>query len=164
MRSYVGCVWPCAAHVRRVLTCRATRMLSLVRWMLFGPAAQISDPKNSHIVSWTQDGGGFAVHDPDAFEAHVLGKHFKHAHFASFVRQLNMYVFELCCVFILFYFICMLAVLFVVRACLLPDVCANVVFVRWGSFVRCASVAAHRLTCAQVLLPQGARRFCALAV
>lgn len=46
------------------------------------------------LVSWVPNGRAFVVHAKEEFAAAVLPSFFKHAHFASFVRQLNKYGFH----------------------------------------------------------------------
>lgn len=54
----------------------------------------VADPATDAVVSWGPGGGGnsFVVWDPRALAARLLPRFFKHANFASFVRQLNIYV------------------------------------------------------------------------
>ena len=53
----------------------------------------VADAATDAVVSWADDRGrSFVVWDPHALAAAVLPRFFKHANFASFVRQLNTYV------------------------------------------------------------------------
>ncbi|KAF8631323.1 hypothetical protein AX15_002463 [Amanita polypyramis BW_CC] len=54
----------------------------------------ISDPKSQHFISWTELGTSFVVSNVGEFSRSILGAHFKHNNFSSFVRQLNMYGFH----------------------------------------------------------------------
>jgi hypothetical protein len=54
----------------------------------------ISDPANSKIISWNDDGTHVEVKDPEELGNQILGKHFKHTKFASFQRQLNYFGFK----------------------------------------------------------------------
>jgi len=45
-------------------------------------------------VHWDEGGSSFVIPNSQALADHVLGRHFKHNNFASFVRQLNMYGFH----------------------------------------------------------------------
>jgi hypothetical protein len=45
-------------------------------------------------VHWNDDGDSFIVPNSQTLAEQVLGRHFKHNNFASFVRQLNMYGFH----------------------------------------------------------------------
>jgi len=45
-------------------------------------------------VCWNEDGTSFIIPNNNALAEHVLGRHFKHNNFNSFVRQLNMYGFH----------------------------------------------------------------------
>eukprot|EP00980_Cylindrotheca_fusiformis_P019412 scaffold6683_cov103-Cylindrotheca_fusiformis.AAC.4 len=46
------------------------------------------------IISWTEDGKGFKVHDPNKFESMFLAENFKMKKYASFTRQLCAYGFS----------------------------------------------------------------------
>jgi heat shock transcription factor len=52
----------------------------------------VADAATDAVVSWADRGSSFVVWDPHALAAAVLPRFFKHANFASFVRQLNTYV------------------------------------------------------------------------
>lgn len=52
----------------------------------------VADAATDAVVSWAGRGSSFVVWDPLALAAAVLPRFFKHANFASFVRQLNTYV------------------------------------------------------------------------
>ncbi|KAG8836027.1 hypothetical protein FRC17_010491 [Serendipita sp. 399] len=54
----------------------------------------ISDPKAADFIWWTDLGTSFIVSSAGEFSREILGQHFKHNNFASFVRQLNMYGFH----------------------------------------------------------------------
>ncbi|RDB18526.1 Heat shock factor protein [Hypsizygus marmoreus] len=54
----------------------------------------ISDPKSAHYIAWTELGTSFVVSNVGEFSRSILGSHFKHNNFSSFVRQLNMYGFH----------------------------------------------------------------------
>ncbi|KAK0436956.1 HSF-type DNA-binding-domain-containing protein [Armillaria borealis] len=54
----------------------------------------ISDPKSAHFIAWTELGTSFVVSNVGEFSRSILGSHFKHNNFSSFVRQLNMYGFH----------------------------------------------------------------------
>ncbi|KAF5338036.1 hypothetical protein D9758_014269 [Tetrapyrgos nigripes] len=54
----------------------------------------INDPKSSHFITWTELGTSFVVSNVGEFSRSILGSHFKHNNFSSFVRQLNMYGFH----------------------------------------------------------------------
>lgn len=54
----------------------------------------INDPKSTHFISWTELGSSFVVSSVGEFSRTILGSHFKHNNFSSFVRQLNMYGFH----------------------------------------------------------------------
>ncbi|OMJ76473.1 hypothetical protein SteCoe_24139 [Stentor coeruleus] len=54
----------------------------------------LSEPKYSHIISWTDSGTSFAIKKIPEFTISILPLYFKHKNFSSFVRQLNMYNFH----------------------------------------------------------------------
>jgi len=54
----------------------------------------VSDPATDGYISWGVDGKTLVVHDIEGFTGNVIPLHFRHANFASFVRQLNMYGFR----------------------------------------------------------------------
>lgn len=54
----------------------------------------IIDPKSAQFISWTELGTSFVVSNVAEFSRTILGSHFKHNNFSSFVRQLNMYGFH----------------------------------------------------------------------
>ncbi|EKM81572.1 hypothetical protein AGABI1DRAFT_35333 [Agaricus bisporus var. burnettii JB137-S8] len=54
----------------------------------------INDPKSAHFIAWTELGTSFVVSNVGEFSRSILGSHFKHNNFSSFVRQLNMYGFH----------------------------------------------------------------------
>ena len=56
--------------------------------------ALLSDPSYQDTVAWSEDGRSFLIKDVREFTATVLPRVFKHSHFASFVRQLNVYDFH----------------------------------------------------------------------
>ncbi|CAD8190002.1 unnamed protein product [Paramecium octaurelia] len=49
---------------------------------------------NSQIITWAPQGDAFIVLNPELLEQKILPQHFKHNHFTSFLRQLNMYDFQ----------------------------------------------------------------------
>ncbi|KAF8815393.1 winged helix DNA-binding domain-containing protein [Phlegmacium glaucopus] len=54
----------------------------------------INDPKSTQFIAWTELGTSFVVSNVGEFSRSILGSHFKHNNFSSFVRQLNMYGFH----------------------------------------------------------------------
>jgi len=54
----------------------------------------VSDEKFSNLISWSHSGTSFYISNIKQFEMTVLPLYFKHSHFSSFVRQLNMYGFH----------------------------------------------------------------------
>ncbi|KAJ3492418.1 hypothetical protein NLJ89_g11246 [Agrocybe chaxingu] len=54
----------------------------------------INDPKSAQFIAWTELGTSFVVSNVGEFSRSILGSHFKHNNFSSFVRQLNMYGFH----------------------------------------------------------------------
>ncbi|TFY50280.1 hypothetical protein EVJ58_g11113 [Rhodofomes roseus] len=54
----------------------------------------INDPKSAQFIQWTELGTSFVVSNVGEFSRTILGSHFKHNNFSSFVRQLNMYGFH----------------------------------------------------------------------
>ena len=54
----------------------------------------VTAPETDPWVHWAEDGMSFIIPNNTALEERVLGHHFKHNNFASFVRQLNMYGFH----------------------------------------------------------------------
>ncbi|CAD8106181.1 unnamed protein product [Paramecium sonneborni] len=50
--------------------------------------------KNLPIIAWAPQGDAFIVLNPELLEQKILPQHFKHNHFTSFLRQLNMYDFQ----------------------------------------------------------------------
>ncbi|KAH9945739.1 HSF-type DNA-binding-domain-containing protein [Amylocystis lapponica] len=54
----------------------------------------INDPKSAQFITWTDLGTSFVVSNVGEFSRTILGSHFKHNNFSSFVRQLNMYGFH----------------------------------------------------------------------
>lgn len=58
---------------------------------LFG---MINSSETDPWVHWNDEGTSFIIPSAQDLAEHVLGRHFKHNNFASFVRQLNMYGFH----------------------------------------------------------------------
>jgi len=54
----------------------------------------INSPDTDPWVYWNDEGSTFIIPNSQALADQVLGRHFKHNNFASFVRQLNMYGFH----------------------------------------------------------------------
>ncbi|KAJ1306652.1 hypothetical protein OPQ81_007647 [Rhizoctonia solani] len=54
----------------------------------------INDPKSASFIAWNETGTSFIVQSVGEFSRSILGSHFKHSNFSSFVRQLNMYGFH----------------------------------------------------------------------
>ncbi|CAE6458920.1 Transcription factor SKN7 AltName: Full=Peroxide sensitivity protein 9 [Rhizoctonia solani AG-1 IB] len=54
----------------------------------------INDPKSANFITWNEHGTSFIVQSVGEFSRSILGSHFKHSNFSSFVRQLNMYGFH----------------------------------------------------------------------
>ena len=52
----------------------------------------MDDSSCDDIVSWTEVGTQFTIHQTNEFASELLPKYFKHRNFSSFVRQLNSYV------------------------------------------------------------------------
>jgi heat shock transcription factor len=52
----------------------------------------VEDPATDGVVSWGAVRNIFVVRDPHAFAAELLPRHFKHANFSTFLRQLSTYV------------------------------------------------------------------------
>ncbi|KAI6661475.1 Heat shock factor protein 1-like isoform X2 [Oopsacas minuta] len=48
----------------------------------------------AQFISWSKNGNSFIIYDQNQFSQVVLPNFFKHSHFTSFVRQLNMYGFR----------------------------------------------------------------------
>eukprot|EP00980_Cylindrotheca_fusiformis_P028711 scaffold22639_cov105-Cylindrotheca_fusiformis.AAC.5 len=48
----------------------------------------------AHIVSWTEDGRAFQIHDQKEFVSNIMNIYFDQSKFASFRRQLNLYGFN----------------------------------------------------------------------
>ena len=55
--------------------------------------SRIGDTRE-RIISWTQDGSGFEIHNIKAFEAEIIPVYFRHRRLTSFRRQLSMYGFR----------------------------------------------------------------------
>jgi hypothetical protein len=47
-----------------------------------------------HIISWVPNGNGFKLHDREAFKKTIVARYFRHIHYKSFIRQLNIYDFQ----------------------------------------------------------------------
>ncbi|KAF8315338.1 winged helix DNA-binding domain-containing protein, partial [Clavulina sp. PMI_390] len=54
----------------------------------------ITDERSGQYIFWTKGGHSFMVSNTGEFSRTILGSHFKHNNFSSFVRQLNMYGFH----------------------------------------------------------------------
>ena len=54
----------------------------------------VGSPETDPWVHWNENGSSFIIPNSQALAAQVLGRHFKHNNFPSFVRQLNMYGFH----------------------------------------------------------------------
>lgn len=54
----------------------------------------VSDPENSKVVRWTEEGDAFIITNKNAFSDQVLPKYFKHKNLSTFIRQLNIYGFK----------------------------------------------------------------------
>lgn len=54
----------------------------------------INDTKSANFIAWNETGTSFIVQSVGEFSRSILGSHFKHSNFSSFVRQLNMYGFH----------------------------------------------------------------------
>eukprot|EP01116_Phalansterium_solitarium_P006028 TRINITY_DN18335_c0_g1_i1.p1 TRINITY_DN18335_c0_g1~~TRINITY_DN18335_c0_g1_i1.p1 ORF type:complete len:221 (+),score=61.67 TRINITY_DN18335_c0_g1_i1:102-764(+) len=54
----------------------------------------LSDKSHAHIISWSESGTSFVIHQPADFASQLLPKHFKHSNISSFIRQLNTYRFQ----------------------------------------------------------------------
>jgi HSF-type DNA-binding len=54
----------------------------------------VNSPETDPWVFWNAEGSTFIIPNSQTLAEHVLGRHFKHNNFASFVRQLNMYGFH----------------------------------------------------------------------
>ncbi|KAF8437964.1 hypothetical protein L210DRAFT_3612955 [Boletus edulis BED1] len=54
----------------------------------------ITDTKSQNFISWTEPGTSFVVSNVGEFSRSILGSHFKHNNFSSFVHQLSMYGFH----------------------------------------------------------------------
>ncbi|CAD8179871.1 unnamed protein product [Paramecium pentaurelia] len=53
-----------------------------------------STPQFQTIIKWSDDGEYFIVMNPKEMESQILPQYFKHNHYQSFLRQLNMYEFQ----------------------------------------------------------------------
>jgi hypothetical protein len=49
---------------------------------------EAEDCGNDHLISWLPSGEAFKIHNPEAFEEHVMTKYFKQTKLMSFTRQL----------------------------------------------------------------------------
>ena len=55
----------------------------------------VSDPSIDHIVRWSLGNNTFVILDREKFSNVILPQYFKHANFASFIKQLNIYQFQM---------------------------------------------------------------------
>ena len=49
----------------------------------------LSDPRNSHIITWLPHGRSFTLLRPDLFDSHDKKPYFRLTQLKSFIRQLN---------------------------------------------------------------------------
>jgi len=54
----------------------------------------LSDPENSDYITWLPHGRSWRVLKPKAFEEKIIPKYFRHAKYASFMRQVNGWGFK----------------------------------------------------------------------
>ena len=54
----------------------------------------LDESRNTELIRWSQNGDSFIVLDEEEFARTLIPELFKHANYASFVRQLNMYGFH----------------------------------------------------------------------
>ena len=52
----------------------------------------LSDPDNSKCISWLPHGRSWRILKPKEFEKEIVPKHFRHAKYASFMRQVRTFV------------------------------------------------------------------------
>lgn len=55
---------------------------------------EVEKAGQSDIISFINNGRGFAIHKPDAFFKTIVPLYFRHSRLSSFKRQLNLYGFE----------------------------------------------------------------------
>jgi hypothetical protein len=54
----------------------------------------LQNERNSHVITWSEDGSYFIVDDLKAFSEEILPSIYNHQNVSSFTRQLNMYGFR----------------------------------------------------------------------
>mmetsp|Transcript_5527 Transcript_5527/g.9908 ORF Transcript_5527/g.9908 Transcript_5527/m.9908 type:complete len:345 (-) Transcript_5527:56-1090(-) len=54
----------------------------------------IINSEHESVIAWSESGDQFFIYDPDRFAKEVLPKYFRHGHYSSFQRQLNLYGFR----------------------------------------------------------------------
>lgn len=52
----------------------------------------VDDPSTDALISWSPTSDSFIVWNESEFTSELLPKYFKHSNYASFQRQLNIYV------------------------------------------------------------------------
>ena len=54
----------------------------------------LENDEYKNIISWSEDGNNFVIHNTHSFSQNILPQYFKHNNYSSFIRQLNMYNFH----------------------------------------------------------------------